>query len=521
MLFNSFPFIFFFLPVTVVIFFWTARRSHLLAAAWLTLASLCFYAWWNYVFLALLGASIAFNFMLGVGIARATAAGTARRARGLLAFALFVNLAGLAYFKYANFFLDNVSAVVGVRWSIDTVVLPLGISFFTFTQIAFLVDAYRGRVTSYHPVHYALFVTYFPHLIAGPILHHRDMIAQFNRREIYRLDPENVAVGVTIFSIGLFKKVAIADTMALFSSPVFGAAASGHAVSFVAAWGGVLAYTFQLYFDFSGYCDMAIGISRLFGIQLPLNFNSPYKATSVIDFWRRWHMTLSQFLRDYLYIPLGGSRGRPARHHVNLMITMLLGGLWHGAGWTFVVWGALHGVYLVVNHAWRMRRPRTTTHGAVRCHIGRHASRALTFVTVVIGWVFFRAESIADASRILAGMSGATGFRTPAYFADAVDSMPLIRVLRDLGLPAPPAGVLLIVLSGLLALVWLAPNTQQIMGSYSRALDPYPDAAGEPRRGRLRWRPVPAAAIAIGLMFFASLLGLITDSPSEFLYFQF
>jgi D-alanyl-lipoteichoic acid acyltransferase DltB (MBOAT superfamily) len=520
-LFNSVPFIFGFLPIALILFFSLARWSQTLAAGWLTAVSLFFYGWWDYNFVGLLLASVVFNYVMGFTVARTMAAGSSRRGRRVLAFAITVNLIVLAYYKYANFFLESFSSLVDTRWSIAGLILPLGISFFTFTQIAFLVDVYRRRVTSYHFIHYALFVTYFPHLIAGPILHHKDMIEQFTRPSTYRLAGQNIAVGLTIFSIGLFKKIVIADTVAMFSRPAFAAAAQGDALSFVAAWGGVLAYTFQLYFDFSGYSDMAIGISRLFGIHLPLNFNSPYKAESIIDFWRRWHMTLSRFLRDYLYVPLGGGRQRPARRYANLLITMLLGGLWHGAGWTFVVWGALHGIYLVINHGWRAARRALGHELPSGATWSRHASRAVTFLAVVIGWVFFRSTTLEEALRMLKGMAGLTGFATPKYFADAVASIGIIRIMSDLDLPTPTAGVLFVILSILLTIVWVAPNTQQLMGAYSCALDPYPDASARRPPDSLRWRPVPLVAMAVAVLFSLSLLGLFTETPSEFLYFQF
>jgi len=335
MLFNSYPFLLGFLPVTLIGFFAIGRVSRPGAAAWLTLASLVFYGWWSPAYVALLLASIAFNYTLGARIARARARDEPALARRLLIAAVTIDLATLGYFKYANFFLDTLTTVSGITLPAARVILPLGISFFTFTQIAFLVDAYRGIAREYNPIHFALFVTYFPHLIAGPILHHKEMMPQFARPRIYVPHAGNLAVGATIFAIGLFKKTVLADRIAPFVAPVFDGAAATPPTLLV-AWGGALAYTFQLYFDFSGYSDMAIGLSRLFGVQLPLNFASPYKSRSIIEFWRRWHMTLSRFLRDYVYFALGGNRRGRLRRYVNLFLTMLLGGLWHGAGWTFV-----------------------------------------------------------------------------------------------------------------------------------------------------------------------------------------
>lgn len=352
MLFNSYTFLFLFLPVTLLVFFRLGKYSHPLAGLWLFVASLFFYAWWNPAYVGLLLASIAFNYAVGRALVKEQSSGRAKVKKSVLIFGLVTDLGLLAYFKYANFFVSSTDALLGQGWQLDPIILPLGISFFTFTQIAFLVDAYRGEIKEANFIHYGLFVTYFPHLIAGPVLHHKEMMPQFARATTYRLHWENFALGFTLFSIGLFKKVVLADGIAPFANALYSAASHGTVLTFLEAWAGALAYTFQLYFDFSGYTDMALGISCLFGVRLPVNFNSPYKAVNIIDFWRRWHMTLSRFLRDYLYFPLGGNRKGPVRRYMNLIATMLLGGLWHGAGWTFVLWGGLHGLYLVINHAW-------------------------------------------------------------------------------------------------------------------------------------------------------------------------
>lgn len=331
MLFNSYEFIFLFLPVTVLTFFQFARFSNQLAAIWLVIVSLFFYGWWNPIYVGLLLVSIVFNYAASLALLCACKLGHKWINRSILIFTIGANLILLGYFKYMNFFITNLNDVLGTHYGLAGIILPLGISFFTFTQIAFLVDTSRGFAREHSFIHYALFVTYFPHLIAGPLLHHNEMMPQFNKPETYHIDYQNIAVGLTIFSIGLFKKVFFADGMAEHVKPVFDAAAQGQLLSFKAAWGGMLSYTIQLYFDFSGYSDMAIGLSRLFGVKLPVNFDSPYKAVNIIEFWRRWHMTLSRFLRDYLYIPLGGNRGGPVRHHINLMLTMVLAGFWHGA----------------------------------------------------------------------------------------------------------------------------------------------------------------------------------------------
>ena len=445
---------------------------------WLALASLMFYSVSNWQFVGLLLASVAFNYFIGWLL-------IAKQLRSSPRFAVLTagvagDLAVLGTFKYAGFFAANLNALFSTGIVVN-ILLPVGISFYTFTQIAFLVDAYRGNVARYGLPHYALFVTYFPHLIAGPILHHKDMIPQFESERTKRPDPHLILCGLIIFAIGLFKKTCLADGIQPLVAPAFGA----NYPSFDQAWIGALAYTFQLYFDFSGYSDMAIGISLMFGIFLPLNFNSPYKATSIVDFWRRWHMTLSQFLRDYLYIPLGGNRHGRTLRYVNLMITMLLGGLWHGAAWTFVVWGALHGAYLCVNHAWSNYGP------AVAPRFARAASAAafvLTFVSVVVAWVFFRADSISSATFVLSRMADPTNI---VFGRGEMANAMFIAVYA--------------------AIAWFAPNTQEIMG-----YDHKNRVVGENLNGWLR-RPGFLYAAAATLAF--GVLGI--SQHSEFIYFRF
>jgi D-alanyl-lipoteichoic acid acyltransferase DltB (MBOAT superfamily) len=495
MLFNSYAFLFGFLPVVLLAYFLVGRRSALAAIAFLAAASLFFYGWWNPRYLLLLVGSVIFNYFVGRRLAR-----SAMRARGDLAM-LWLGIAGnlvvLGGFKYAGFFAANANALAGLALPIPHIVLPLGISFFTFTQIAYLVDAYRKEVREYRFAHYGLFVTFFPHLLAGPVLHHAEVMPQFARDYAFRFNPENFAVGLTIFAIGLFKKVILADGIAEFATPVFDAAGKGATLTFLAAWGGALAYTFQLYFDFSGYSDMAIGLARLFGIVFPANFNSPYKAASIIDFWRRWHMTLSRFLRDYLYIPLGGGRCHPLRRHANLMLTMLLGGLWHGAGWTFVIWGGLHGLYLVANHVWRALAKRWFAQIPLPPALGRALAQLLTFVAVVLAWVFFRAESLPAAQAMLEGMAGLNGISKadPYYYG------------------APQLKGLLL----MFVVAWGLPNAQQLLHRYRPVIATYADEILAP--GRLSWRPSAAWALLTAVLLITATINL--THVSEFLYYQF
>jgi len=518
LLFNSFPFIFAFLPIVLVGFFALARISHRLAAGWLTAASLVFYGWWDPAYIALLLGSICFNYLMGMRIARMHEAGKLTRGRQLLALAIVTNLALLGYFKYAIFFVSTVQNLGFFSGPLPHVILPLGISFFTITQIAFLVDAHRGLAREYNPVHYMLFVTYFPHLIAGPILHHKEMMPQFDQRSTYRLNWDNIAVGLVMFLLGLFKKTVIADDMAGLATPAFNAAASGTTLTLLEAWGAALAYTFQIYFDFSGYTDMALGASRMFGIILPLNFCSPYRASSIIDFWRRWHITLSRFLRDYVYISLGGNRTSVFGRYRNLMLTMLIGGLWHGAEWTFVFWGGLHGAYLIINHGWRSLRSRL----AKAALPGEHALATLiTFLAVVVAWVFFRATDFHSAASILAGMAGQHGVVLPPQWQSftggasgwLADHGVLYGTLEHFDRVGQVKWLLF-----LLLFCWFAPNTQQILAAYHPAL--LTKGYGELGAARLSaWRP--NVAWLVGLASVAAVAVLSIERYSEFIYFRF
>ncbi len=519
MLFNSYEFIFLFFPLCVLGYFLCARYFSIeVALGFLVVGSLYFYAYWNPIYLILLLFSIGFNYTIGRILSREDH----WKKRSVFIFGIGVNLALLAYFKYANFFIDNVNAAFSTRWDIGDIILPLAISFYTFTQIAYLVDAWRGNAKEYNFLHYCLFVSFFPHLIAGPILHHRQIIPQFIN--VKNLTPKwsNFAVGISIFAIGLFKKTVIADGLSGYVGPVFDPQVPGSSIDFFRAWGGSLAYTFQLYFDFSGYSDMAIGASRIFGILLPINFFSPYKATSVIDFWRRWHMTLSQFLRDYLYIALGGNRKGKSRRYVNLFLTMVLGGLWHGAGWPFVVWGGLHGSYLMINHGWR--------HLMERC--GWDVSQLpwyrgvcwfVTFIAVVFSWVYFRAPTLEQGNHIALAMLGASGFEIPAGIL--VRTGEIGRYLVEFGfVPVLGGGSLIvtnyswILLSAVIA--FTLPNVAQIFQNHGPGLYENDSVFKDIRGGKLMsWDYNNRWAIAVAL---AGLAGVMTlQQVSEFLYFQF
>jgi len=502
MLFNSFEFIAVFLPLALVGYYVASRVSSGpgLRIAWLGFASLCFYGYWQPRFLFVIAVSIAVNYVAGRLIGAPTARDSSRKLWLVLAVA--VNLGAIAFYKYTDFAIDVVNAwrctpAAHVSAARD---LPLGISFFTFTQIAYLVDVFSGHPSERSAAKYLLFVTYFPHLIAGPILHHKEMMPQFSDPATARITPRRFAIGLTIFAIGLVKKAVVADGFSLIANPVFKAAAGG-AIRAFDAWGGALAYSVQIYYDFSGYSDMAIGLSLLFGIVLPFNFDSPYKSRSVIEFWRRWHITLSRFLRDYLYVPLGGNRLGAGRRYANLFATMLVGGLWHGAGWTYIAWGALHGLYLVVNHGWRQLCARVAwLEAALRAPACGVVALLVTQFFVVLAWVYFRAENLAAARHVVSAMVG-----------------------RGAGASAPKmvsAFGLALVVAGYAACLAL-PNVNRMFEQDEVGLVTY---RNPPTWSALdvRWRPsMPWALGAAAGLVVAMLAILIAGDGTQFLYFQF
>ena len=510
MLFNSIAFIAVFLPIAVAGFFLlAATRAAWLPIAWLILASLFFYGWWDYRNLFILVPSIIGNYLLGGLIGTARASGKRNRAWLLTAAGVAANLAAIGYFKYFNFAAAAFGALGHLHVAIHDILLPLGISFFTFQQIKFLVDRYGGTAPQPDPLRYGLLVSFFPHVIAGPIVNYDDLLPQFRRASFLRFSPELFADGVALFLLGLAKKVVLADQFGVYAADRFGAgayigfgaAAHGDKLSFFAAWGAALAYTLQLYFDFSGYSDMAIGLARMFGLRFPLNFNSPYKAASIIEFWQRWHMTLSRFLRDHLYIPLGGNRRGRLRRHVNILLTMLLGGLWHGAGWTFVFWGGLHGVYLVINHAWRGLHRILGGPAGTPSRWRRLLARAVTLVAVIVGWVFFRADSFAAAIAMLRAMAGRNGAVLPSQLIELVPILGTIASAEG-AVPYSGDGTVLgfVTMAGLLALGFaialVAPNLHEISARTRLAL------------------LIPSFAFTVQKVMFSA-------GATQFLYFRF
>ena len=518
MLFNSYPFLLAFLPATLIGYEIAGRFHRRAVIAWLAFASLGFYAYWKPIFLLLLLGSITFNYLSASLISQSIP--NRISSRTWLIVAISGNLAALCYFKYLFPFLNLASRFSGSTHAWTNVILPLGISFFTFTQIAYLVDLQQGAATRQDFLSYVLFVTFFPHLIAGPILHHKDIMPQFQQNRAYRLQLNDLSVGMTWFTMGLFKKVVLADFVAPTADIVF----TTHTVSSPwAAWLGVFSYAMQLYFDFSGYCDMACGLARMFSIDFPLNFSSPFKATNILDFWSRWHITLTQYITAYLYNPMqrsisrrrlqqGKKVSRKAQttlegflHMIAFptILTMLLAGVWHGAGFHFIIFGGLHGIYITTVYAWRrfFRKDESelALMNSLRQKLIHVASVALTFSAVVLADIFFRAPSTADAFRLLGSMFG-RHIAQPAA--------PLIE--------QPMRQIMLLLICAIV--VWGFPNTQQILARFKPALQLTP-ADGKRRLLPIYWTPSLTWGLIMAVVFMLSLIH--SQDPSTFLYFQF
>jgi len=509
MVFSSLTFLFFFLPACLICYYaFPARTVRNLI---LTFFSLLFYAWGEPIWVSLLVISSIWDFLNGLFISRFRNHPAIARL-GVIS-SVTVNLALLISFKYADFIVETVNALTGLEFKQPGILLPIGISFYTFQTISYTIDVYRGEVPAQKSLlNFMLFVVSFHQLVAGPIVRYAHIAREIEERVFNLSDFSN---GVTRFCKGLFKKVFVANTAGELCLQFLGQGASQTTV--LGEWFGLLMYSLQIYFDFSGYSDMAVGLSLLFGVRLPVNFHSPYKAVNIIDFWRRWHMTLSRFLRDYLYVPLGGNRKSRVRRYTNLLLTMLLGGLWHGAGWTFVLWGALHGIYLVINHGWREFRRRLGHNLHHSTPWGRRAGCLLTFVAVVVGWVLFRAPDVDTALSILRAMAGFNGLVLPEAWAAKFAGVAATLSALGIEFGATPALARTGVLNWiwvLLLVVWLAPNTQQIMAAAKPALGVPAEAAS-----RIRWRVAPVTAALTVVLALAVIVNL--GRHSEFLYFQF
>jgi D-alanyl-lipoteichoic acid acyltransferase DltB (MBOAT superfamily) len=512
MLFNSYIFIFAFLPMVLGGYHLMARHQPQLTAPWLVTASLVFYSWWNSSYLLLLLLSVIFNYVIGSLLGQA-APGRVIYKKSIFCLGVGANIGLLGYYKYAHFITDNLNLVLRTSFHLEKIILPLAISFFTFQQIAYLVDAHRGETREYDFLQYCLFVTFFPQLIAGPIVHHQEMMPQLRTALQRGLRADHLAPGLALFIVGLFKKVILADTLAEYATPVFAAAETSYVLSFSEAWTGALAYTLQLYFDFSGYADMALGLGRMFSIYLPINFLSPYKAKNIADFWRRWHITLSRFLRDYIYFPLGGNRAGSVKAMRNLAVTMLIGGIWHGAGWTFLLWGLSHGLLLAGFYLWRKSTAHLTEN--IRGPLPALLALLTTQLVVVLTWVLFRAETLTGAAALYHALLGFNGLVFPVELLEKIPALSPWLVaqglsfesLSYLGSTTPLFHIAL----GLV-FVTTAPNTMEIFAASGKAYD-------EVTPSRFHFRPTLLWLALLTWMAFYAVAHL--TKITEFLYFNF
>jgi D-alanyl-lipoteichoic acid acyltransferase DltB (MBOAT superfamily) len=534
MLFNSASFIFGFLPVALVGNFLLGRLRPHWAIVWIVLASLFFYAQLNLSFVPILLASVLGNYQIGRQLERSPS-------RWLLLLGVGANLSLIIWFKYAHFVLNTLNGVLGAGWTLPTIVLPLAISFYTFQQIAYLVDIHAGQPSEPDLTRYAFSVLFFPQLIAGPIVYNRDILKQLDDERRFRLDKRHLAIGLALFTLGLFKKVCLADPLSPVVAEVFADAATGTVPVFGRAWIATLAYALQLYFDFSGYSDMAIGLALMVNIRLPVNFWSPYKAASIIEFWSRWHMTLTRFLTDYVYNPIAlnltrrrSEKGLPLLRRsyfaigpflvlvaVPTLTTFLISGLWHGAGWNFVLWGVLHGLMLVVNHAWRALQ-QTYWIGSEIGRWFRPLGVVLTFLCVAVTLIVFRASDLPQAWTMMRAL---VQFPTLAGAHEALVSY----------LPQVVAG---------LAIVWFFPNTLEWLGGFRSAKDVTPSVIGRmasavftagrhvpglgtalrplgPDAGVLKWTPSLASGVLMGTLACFDVIRMLGVTPAQFLYFTF
>jgi alginate O-acetyltransferase complex protein AlgI len=518
MLFTSWQFLLCFLPLAAIVFFAIPAHWRTTRKVWLSLASLFFYGWWKLEYVPLLLASIGVNYALAEWIARR---GGRQNARWLEITAVTLNLAVLGFYKYTNFLLQSWGWLTHHETPGLDIVLPLALSFYTFTQIGYVVDVARDPRLHYRFLDYALFVLFFPHLIAGPIVRHWEIIPQYIEKNL-RISRVDLGAGVAFFLMGLYKKTLLADPAAVYANAIFSQSETGDPLSWFAAWIGTLAYAMQIYFDFSGYSDMAIGLARIFSIRFPANFDSPYRAANISEFWRRWHMSLTRFLREYVYFPMGGNRRGLAVQLRNVLVTFLLSGLWHGAGWTFVIWGLLHGLLLAVYMLWERLKKRFGW--ILEAFPWRLAGGALTFVAVMFTWVFFRSPTLESAWRTVTIMVGAQGWtlHAPTVWTEGALLMlgdwPWLRSVVQL---TPISnfvgnwGPALVHVSFLLGIVWFLPNTQQLLASYDMVLD------GTPRPSRLKLQLGAVTGFLLGALFLLFVYSRFNAAASPFLYYNF
>lgn len=544
MLFNSAGFLFGFAPIAVLVFYLVGKFSRVSAIRWLIVVSIVFYGWWRPLNVLIIGPSVLVNYVLARALLRLNQNEHSRRtSKVVLVLGILFNVVFLGVFKYTDFVAGTINDVFGAHLVLLHIILPLGISFITFQKIAFLIDVQAERIKSFTFQDFCTFVLFFPQLIAGPIVHYREMMPQFHATSC-RFKPENVAVGLTLLLFGLFKKVVLADKMAPLVTPIYEHAVAGAHIPFLAAWMAAIGFTLQIYFDFSGYTDMALGLARLFGIKLPPNFNSPLRASNIIDFWLRWHMTLTRFLTAYIYNPLAitltrrrlakgrpgfGGRNTTLGAFVSLLmgptlLTMCIAGIWHGAGYGFVVWGLLHGIYITINHAWRLAAVRLWPDKPSYDRFMKPVGQLVTFITVSATMIFFRAPTITSALDLVKGIVGMSGLGVPQDLLGRLG--PLAGILHSIGVVGEAGSGQDFLSTGrwICVLMFIAlalPNTLQILDRYEPALGVRPRPAGL-SIGKIRileWSPSLSWAIAmsaVAAIAFVSILG-----PSDFLYWQF
>lgn len=550
MLFNSYEFIFLFLPICLVVFYKLGQIQRISwSIIWLVVASLFFYGWSNPSYLYLIIVSISINYIFSLALVKSHTKSEIFFGNALLIVGLIFNLIVLAYYKYSFFLLDTLNSAMGSSFQLNSLILPLGISFYTFQQIAYLVDAREGQTKEYSLVDYLAFILFFPKLIAGPIVTHREIVPQFSKLSNFQFDPEDLAIGLTIFVLGLFKKVVVSDSLALYATPAFEAASHSIPLTIFEAWCGAIAFNLQIYFDFSGYSDMAIGVARMFKIKLPINFNSPFKAVNIIDFWSRWHMTLTRFLNQYIYNPIALFLSRRRSQlgkslfkkgiaspgafmelvAVPTLTTMLIAGFWHGAGWQYIIMGLLHGIYLVINQAWHMLQRITDRDPKVVSWWGEKIGLLTTFLAVVVGHVFFRAKDVNTAGSILASMFGLRGISLPTSWASQVQPFK-ISIFKFDGMLHHEIfqqfHIGIVVLLSLMIVVWFFPNTQQWMYKYEPALgqDFNQELNYQPKWlsflwKKWAWKPNNNCGFLTALI---ALLGIFSlANVREFIYFKF
>lgn len=542
MLFSSYEFIFVFLPITLALFLLFGRVSRHWALTWLIIASILFYTWWRPLNILIMAPSLLINF----GIARLLVRLGDDNERVwtrqfLLILGIVFNVCFLGYFKYINFIQSAMNDFGGTDFVFKQIILPLGISFITFQKIAFLIDVHGRRVQSFTFRDFCLFISFFPQLIAGPIVHFREMMPQFHANPC-RLHHEGLSVGLTLFFFGLFKKVVLADGIALQVTPIYELAAGGGSVSLFPAWVAAAGFTLQIYFDFSGYSDMAAGLGRCFGVRLPLNFDSPLKASSIIDFWSRWHVTLTRFLTAYIYNPLvlwltrrrvrkglPGFRGRNSGIGAFIQIlagptllTMFVSGLWHGAGYLFILWGLLHGVYLTINHAWRLVGPKLWSNKESYQRFMGPIGFLLTFVSVVFAMVLFRSPNVDTATEVLRGMLGLNGIGLPQVVLDRIG---LFGILQPISVTSNMASATGFAVASawvftLLLIALALPNSIEIMARYEPVLG---IKSRSTRRFSLappmQWSPTISWGVAVSALIVSAVMRM--GGKSEFLYWQF